>query len=243
MTGHIMNRPDHIETGGAASADDAFAVELRGFGPSGIVAVLVILLTGNIFVGKMFVLPIGAALVLVWVRLSRTPWRELGLARPGSWIGTLVGGLIFGIMFKFLLKGLVMPLLGAPEINPNYHFLAGNTAMLPTAVWAMFAAGFGEELVFRGYLFERLGKLLGTGAPARTAIVLITAVWFGLSHYVSLGFFTAEQAAIVGLVFGVIRALTGRIWMLMIAHTAFDLTALAIIYWNLEAAVAHLILK
>jgi hypothetical protein len=29
----------------------------------------------------------------------------------------------------------------------------------------------------------------------------------------------------------------------MIAHAAFDLTALAIIYWNLEAAVAHLIFK
>lgn len=27
----------------------------------------------------------------------------------------------------------------------------------------------------------------------------------------------------------------------MIAHAAFDLTALAIIYWDLETAVAHLI--
>ena len=29
----------------------------------------------------------------------------------------------------------------------------------------------------------------------------------------------------------------------MFAHAAFDLTALAIIYWNLESAVAHLIFK
>jgi hypothetical protein len=36
---------------------------------------------------------------------------------------------------------------------------------------------------------------------------------------------------------------TGRIFMLMIAHAAFDLTALAIIYWSLETAVAHLIFK
>lgn len=27
----------------------------------------------------------------------------------------------------------------------------------------------------------------------------------------------------------------------MIAHAAFDLTAVAIIYWNLESAVAHII--
>ena len=38
-------------------------------------------------------------------------------------------------------------------------------------------------------------------------------------------------------------AVTGRIWMLMCAHGAFDLTAVAIIYWNLESAVAHLIFK
>ncbi len=27
----------------------------------------------------------------------------------------------------------------------------------------------------------------------------------------------------------------------MVAHAAFDLTALAIIYWNLESRVAHLV--
>jgi membrane protease YdiL (CAAX protease family) len=40
-------------------------------------------------------------------------------------------------------------------------------------------------------------------------------------------------------VFGAIFAVTGRIWMLMFAHAAFDLTALAIICWNLESEVAH----
>jgi hypothetical protein len=31
--------------------------------------------------------------------------------------------------------------------------------------------------------------------------------------------------------------------MPMVAHAAFDLTALAIIYWNLESAVAHFVLN
>ena len=48
---------------------------------------------------------------------------------------------------------------------------------------------------------------------------------------------------ITGLVFGTIFSITGRIWMVMCAHAAFDLTAIAIIYWNLEAAVAHLVFK
>ncbi|PYU19352.1 MAG: hypothetical protein DMG32_24640 [Acidobacteria bacterium] len=104
-------------------------------------------------------------------------------------------------------------------------------------------AGFGEETVFRGYLFERFGKLFGSGVWAKTSIVLLTAVWFGLGHYSVQGLAGAEQATIVGLVFGTIFAVTGRIWMLMFAHAAFDLTAVAMIYWNLESAVAHLVFK
>jgi len=43
--------------------------------------------------------------------------------------------------------------------------------------------------------------------------------------------------------FGGIYALTGELFMLMVAHASFDLVALALIYWNLEAPVAHLFFK
>ncbi|HUL68950.1 MAG TPA: CPBP family intramembrane glutamic endopeptidase, partial [Gemmatimonadales bacterium] len=60
------------------------------------------------------------------------------------------------------MKGVIMPLLGAPPINPVYHYLTRNSALLPAAIWAMLVAGFGEETVFRGFLFERFGKLFGS---------------------------------------------------------------------------------
>lgn len=227
----------------AVLPDAGLAAELRGFGPAGIGAILVILLTGNVIVGDMIVLPVGAVLVLAWARWSHTPWRELGLARPTRWWQTLAVGLVFGVAFKILMKAVVMPLLGAPPVNQPYHFLVGNTAMLPTAVWAMFVAGFGEELVFRGYFFERLGRLLGPGRWARIAIVLFTSVWFGLAHYTNQGLAGVTQGVVFGLAFGTIALVTGRIWLLMIAHTAFNLTALAIIYLDLETTVAQLIFK
>jgi membrane protease YdiL (CAAX protease family) len=101
--------------------------------------------------------------------------------------------------------------------------------------------GFGEETVFRGYLFERLGKLFGRSLTARIVIVLVTAALFASLHYFDQGLAGAQQATITGLVFGTVFAITGRIWMLMCAHAAFDLTAVAMIYWNLESRVAHLI--
>jgi uncharacterized protein len=216
--------------------DDEFAASLRGFGPVGILAMLAIL------AGNAIVLPGSAVLVLLWVWRSRTPWRAIGYVPPVSWVRTVASGILCGVAFKLVMKAIVMPLLGAPEMNQAFHYLAGNRSAIPFAVYAMVVgAGFGEETVFRGYLFERLGRLLGGSAGAKVVIVLVTSTWFGLDHYAMQGLAGAEQAAIVGLVFGTIMAVTGRIWVLMVAHAAFDLTAYAIIYWGLESAVAHLI--
>jgi membrane protease YdiL (CAAX protease family) len=225
------------------SARERLAEELRGFGPLGIVAILAIILTGNIILDNLIVLPIGAVLVLVWVWLSHTPWHEIGYVPSRNWTATVAGGIAFGISFKLLMKAVVMPLFGADPVNHAFHFLTGNRAMLPKAVWLMLAAGFGEETVFRGYTFERLGKLFGSGPLAKSTIVLITSTWFAWAHYSLQGRTGTEQAAVVGLLYGAIFAFTGRLFMLMIAHASFDLTALALIYWNLESRVAHLVFR
>ncbi len=220
----------------ASSPDDRFAASLRGFGPIGIAAILVIL------AGNLVVAPLSAVLVLLWLQRSRMPWRAIGYVRPESWVRTVAVGVALGVVFKLLMKAIVMPLLGAPPINPAYHYLAGNTAALPGMLLAVIVvAGWGEETVFRGFLFERLGKLFGSSAWVKAIIVLVTSAWFGLAHYSEQGLAGVQQATIVGLVFGTIFAITGRLLMLMVAHAAFDVTAVALIYWNLESKVAHLL--
>ena len=195
-----------------------------------------------ILAGNLIMAPLSAVLAVAWVHRSRTPWRDVGYVRPKSWIGDAVMGIVFGSVLKLLMKAVVMPLLGADPINQTYHYLVGNTAALPGMIFAVtVGAGWGEETVFRGYLFERLGRLFGQGRGAKAAIVLLTAALFGLAHYLEQGIAGVQQGMIVGLVFGAIYASTGRLWMLMWAHAAFDLTALAIIYWDLETDVARLV--
>ena len=217
--------------------------ELRGFGVTGILAIAVIMLTGTVYVGNMVAVPVGAALVLVWAKLSHTPWRELGFVRPRSWIAGLIAGVALGVALKLLMKAIVMPVLGAPPVNHAFQFLAGNHALLPAAIWMMLVAGFAEETIWRGFLFERLGKLFGPDALAKVAIVLITSAVFSLAHYSGQGLPGVQQAAIVGALFATIYAATGHLFMLIVAHAAFDLTALAIIYWRLETAIAQLVFK
>jgi membrane protease YdiL (CAAX protease family) len=142
------------------------------------------------------------------------------------------------------MKAIVMPLLGAPPINEAYHYVAGNTAAIAGMILVMIiVAGFGEETVYRGYMFERLGKLLGAGNWAKVFIVLITSVWFAALHYNEQGMPGVEQAIFTGLVFGTIFAVTGRLFILMVAHAVFDITALAMIYWDVESKIAHLVFK
>ena len=220
------------------SSDDVFAARLRGFGPVGLLAILII------FLGNWIFLPGSALLVLLWRHLSHTPWREIGFVRPRSRIRTVTLGILFGVAFKFLMKSIVMPLLGADPINQPYHYLQGNRAVVPMTLYAMIiGAGFGEETMFRGFMFERLGELFGSSIIAKVLIVLLTSALFGLAHYHVQGITGLEQATIVGLVLGTIFAMTGRIFILMIAHAVFDLTAYAMIYWSLETRVAHLFFK
>jgi membrane protease YdiL (CAAX protease family) len=223
---------------GFRHSENQLAARLRGFGPVGILAVVLILLGNFIFI------PLSALLVLWWRHLSQTSWRAIGFVRPRSWIRTIAVGILFGALLKFTMKAVVMPLLGADPINQAYRHLTGNRAAIPMALYGLIiGAGFGEETLFRGYFFERFGRLFGSGVIAKIAIVLITSIVFGLAHYSGQGLTGVEQATIVGLVFGGIFAITGQIFVLMIAHAAFDLTAYAMIYWSLETRIAHLIFK
>jgi hypothetical protein len=214
------------------------AARLRGFGPVGIIAILIIL------AGNFVFLPLSAILVLVWAQLSHTAMREIGLVPPKDWWKTAVTGITLGALFKIGMKSLVMPLFGAPAQNPAYHFLAGNTVALPGMLYAVIiGAGFGEEVLYRGFLFERLRKLLGNSRSSAALIIVITSAFFASVHYPEQGIAGAEQAFMTGLVFATLYVVTGNLWLSMFTHAVFDVVAVAMIYWNVEAWFAHLLFK
>ena len=110
MTNDVPNFPKRVpvEARVAQLPDDPLAAQLRGFGPLGLLAILIIVLASVLK-------PLSAALVLLWVWRSHTPWREIGYVRPTSWIATLVVGIVFGCAFKLVMKAIVMPLPAPPK--------------------------------------------------------------------------------------------------------------------------------
>ena len=221
----------------SAPSDESAAL-LRGFGPVGVLVFMAILASTLLYV------PLVAVLILTWARVSGTPWRSLGFSAPRSWGRTIAMGIVIGVVFKLLLKAVVMPLLGAPAINTHYSYLTHNPAAVPGVLFAIIVgAGFGEETLFRGYLFERFGKLFGESRAAMVITIVLTSILFGLAHFPDQRIAGVEQAALTGLLFGTIYARTRQLWIPMIAHAAFDLVAVALIYWELESRVAKLLIR
>ncbi|PYY20947.1 MAG: hypothetical protein DMG62_21245 [Acidobacteria bacterium] len=214
------------------------AERLRSFGPMGLLGVAIIL-AGALVNGL-----VAATLVVLWVVLSKTPWREIGYVRPRNYAATICGGVAFGVALKLLLKAVVMPLLGADPVNRAYHFLTHNSAALPGfLLLVVVSAGWGEETFWRGYLFERVEHMFGSSAVTKITVVLLTAVLFGMAHYQGQGRDGVVQAIITGLTFGSIFAYTGQLVFVMIAHAAFDVAAVLIIYFDVETRIARMVFR
>jgi len=210
--------------------------KLRGGGWVGFLVLIFILAVTYCFGPR-----IGGPVVLLWAWWTGLPWRDLGFRRPKSWALLIAGGIIAGVAEKLFSKTVMMPLLHAPDINAHYQFLVHNTH----ALWQMLFtsivfAGFFEEVIARGFLFERLGKFIGTSRGALVATILFTSALFGAAHYPEQSWMGVEQAGIFAIIDGIIFVATRQLWFLVVMHAAFDIVACLIIYFGLETRLANL---
>jgi membrane protease YdiL (CAAX protease family) len=221
--------------GAHTNFDLRLAAALRAMRPFG--AIVAFLVFATVLLGP----PLTALLVFVWVWLSRTPLSDIGFIRPKSWLAMLAVGVLSGIALKLAMKGVVLPYLGAPATAPILQELRGNfTGFLAQVPQMIILAGFAEEIVFRGFLINRLRTLMGSSFTSSALIVLITAGIFGPAHYVTQGYFGMVQGTIVGVIFATAYVLNGqRLWSLIIAHATFDVLAIWLIYAGLEERVAR----
>lgn len=77
-------------------------------------------------------------------------------------------------------------IVGIPEgaDMSAYNYLSGNLPMLILAlVGVYFVSSFGEEVVYRAFLINRIAELGGGGKTAWRVAVLVSSVVFGFAHY------------------------------------------------------------
>ena len=83
----------------------------------------------------------------------------------------------------------------------------------------------GEEIFFRGFLFEKLEYFSGG-----IAAIFITAFLFGLAHMSYGKIFPVLMPIIIGIVLGYIVFKTKNLYSAIIAHIVFNVTSLSLAY-------------
>ena len=121
-------------------------------------------------------LPVIAVLLVTWIctRLRREPLASVGLAVNGRWLlQVLLGAAIGGVMMLVIGEWIYAAGGVSFAMNP-----ARSGGALAVAAWTFVWVALLEELLFRGFVFQRL--IDGTG---RRLALLLMAVMFAVAHW------------------------------------------------------------
>ncbi len=163
-------------------------------------------------------LQLGVGIVLALIITALGWWKEIGFRAVNE------GGSKF-LLFPFLMG--VLMIGSAWAINKNPHIDLGYETIQPFLMLflVMLMVGFTEESIFRGILFHGLETKLQP-----FAVVLLTAIIFGLFHFVNLFngnpfdaiAYQVIHAASVGFLYAALRLRLGAIWPIMLVHGFWD---------------------
>ena len=176
-------------------------------------------------------------LALGWLslRVRGLGWRSVGFTRPQNWLRTLQLGLLAGLAIEGLELFVTQPLL--VHLTGKYPDLTelgqarGNFNMLLlllAATWSL--AAFGEELVWRGYILNRVSDLVGRSSVGIALALTIVSVAFGLAH-ADQGLTGVVENIIDGALLGLLYLLAGRnLWLPIVAHGMTDTVDSLLLY-------------
>ena len=161
----------------------------------------------------------------LWVR--KGSWRSIGLKLYRNWKTSISLGIAAGVLLSalelFVTQPILVKWLGKQPDLEDFRMLTGNlkmTLIFIALAWTL--AAFGEEMVYRGYLMNRVADLFNRTRTAWIVSLIAVHVGFGLAHAYQ-GVTGAIDEGLMGLLLGVIYLRTGRnLAVPIIAHGLGD---------------------
>ncbi|WP_411029810.1 CPBP family intramembrane glutamic endopeptidase [Spongiimicrobium sp. 3-5] len=138
------------------------------------------------------------------------------------------------VFYVFALVPGITELTGVPIDYSSFDQLKGNLPACLVAlliVWA--SAGFGEEIIFRGYFMRQFVKFFGESKVSIVLNILLLACFFGFMHSyqgITGQLVTGAIGAIVALIFYLRKY---DLWFVVAVHGFFDTIALICVYFGL----------
>lgn len=178
-------------------------------------------------------------IIVNYIEYKGKPFSALGFQREKFTfknIFVLAPLLALGLFafYVFALVPGITKLTGAPIDYSSFDQLEGNLSACLIAlllVWA--TAGFGEEIIFRGYFMRQFVKFFGESKVSIVLNIVLLACFFGFMH--------SYQGITGQIVSGIVGALLALIfylrkydlWFIIAVHGFFDTIALICVYYGL----------
>ena len=185
-------------------------------------------------------LPLGRGpwlLALGWGSLyvRKIGWRGVGLKWYRTWTTTLVIGLGCGVVLElfelFVSQPILVRVIRKKADLSQFSGLTGNlkeTALYILLVWIV--AAFGEEMIYRGYLMNRVADLLNRTPRAWILSLIVVHIVFGLAHSYQ-GLTGVIDEGVMGVLLAAIYLQTGRnLAVPIVAHGVQDSIDLILIF-------------
>lgn len=189
----------------------------------------------RIFPFSVQLLLLAFASLSFWLR--GLTWSAVGLRKPKYWWKALLFALLSAVLICVVVNLLVGPFVarfaGTPPNNSRFEGIHGSVLALTgwlSVAWTV--AAFGEEMVFRGYLMNRISDLIGNNRAGWIAALLVSSLIFGEAHSYQ-GLAGAIGTTEIGLLLGVMYLVNRRnLWMNIVCHGFIDSISLIWTYFS-----------
>jgi len=173
-------------------------------------------------------------LIIVWIglKLRGECWKDFGLGfKSITWSEGMKMFLLSLLVFVLAVAGFIIGsiimanITGIPESAnmSGYDYLKDNIGMLLLTLGGVYiVSSFGEEVIYRAFLINRISELGQETKKATIIAVILSSIIFGLVHY-EWGPMGIVQTGFMGLALGICYIkLKRRLWILILAHAYMD---------------------
>jgi len=169
---------------------------------------------------------ISAAVGFIFMRLSRTSLRDIGLFLPKGFFKTVILALLTTVIIFLIspfIAEVILPTFGIPFVDLTDRFVdrfEGNTKLyIPYMIFVVwFSACIGEEIVARGFIFHRMERFFNSFPKPWLFAAVAQGVIFGACHFF-YGLNGMVMTGVIGVILAMLFLISGRnLWAPILAH-------------------------
>ena len=172
------------------------------------------------------IIPLLIVIYIISVKTRHLKWIDIGIDKTDITFKNILLGIalagFYYIIFYYIIDPILDPLLPPTNIQ-TFENVKGDVGQLLT--WLLISwtiAAIFEELLFRGYLINRLIDLMGNSLPSILIIIFLAGTAFGFVHFYQ-GIHGIISTGIFGIFQSIIFLLNKRKLLIpIIIHGTFD---------------------